>query len=92
MPRNSEARDNSVLTEQDVSDGLHILRSIIERMSQEAGYEVPVENGHFMMTKPARDMLNKLVTPCGECTKSKDHEDAQLIHSIPLNSTIGLIL
>ena len=39
--------------------------------------EFQTDSGQFKMTKPARDMLTKFVTPCGGFSKSKDHEDAQ---------------
>ena len=42
-----------------------------EIISQEAGSQVPIAHGHSVVAKPARDMSNKLVTPCGQCTKSK---------------------
>ena len=31
-----------------------------------------------MVAKPARDMSNKLVTPCGQCTKSKTRRTATI--------------
>ena len=64
-PREAPA-GNSVLAPQDVSDGLQSLRISIERISHDAGRQVPNEIEQFTRTKPARDTSNTLVTPCGD--------------------------
>ena len=55
-----------MLAPQDVSDGLQSLRISIERISHDAGRQVPNEIEQFTRTKPARDTSNTLVTPCGD--------------------------
>ena len=64
-PRTSDAGGTSLLLPGDVSDGLQSLRMYTESFFQEAGHQVPIENGQCLRTKPARDMSNKLVTPRG---------------------------
>ena len=78
-------RGESKGSQRDVSDCLKILRLNTKRISLEAGCQGLSENGQFLMT----DRSNKLVTPCGECTKSGD---AQLIRRIEPNLTIGPVL
>ena len=79
-------------TPRDVTDGLKILRLNIRPIYQKTDYQVPVESGQCLITKPARNTANKLVTPCGEFTESKGNEDAQLIRRIEPNSTTAPVL
>ena len=73
------------------SHGSKILRINIESNSHKTSHQVPLENGQFMKTKPASVMTGDFATPCGEFTKSKNQEDAQLIRTEP-KSSIGPIL
>ena len=45
--------------------------SSLNEFSPDAGCHAPVENGHLLMTQPARDRSNKLVTPCGNLQSPK---------------------
>ena len=83
---------NPVLSHRDLRQGLKFLRVNIESISQDAGCQVPLDNGQLMMTKLAKNMNGHFTTSCGEFTKSQDQDGSQLISWIQSNSTIGLII
>ena len=61
-----------------------------KRARQEAGYQVPIENGQLLLTEPARGF----VTTAGDAMRRmyRDPEDAQLIWRIEQSSTTEPIL
>ena len=70
--------------------GMEILKINNEKIAQKAGYQSPVDNVQYMMTKSRLDGSGDAVSPYGVFTNSMDHHHAQLFHTIPPNTAIGL--
>ena len=87
--RKQRPQAETVRTSSDITHGLNILRSESGSISHKSGYQAGVKQ--LVITRPARVMSGDFVSPCGEFTKSKDQEDAQLVRRIEPNSTTHIV-